>query len=381
MSARWQIWDAEIEADRQAWADLWQSSPMQEPFAHPAVCSLLSPADGRLLAATMAVGEGHVLYPFFLRGVDRPTTDASSVEDMTDGHLTDIISPYGYGGPMHWGLDDVEDAATVFWSKFDAWAHEHGVISEFVRFSLFSESLLPYSGSGRTRSRQTNYVRDLRVSAADLTQQVAPKVRSNVRRALREGVTTVIDTEGEHLDDFLRIYIETMERLDSASWYRFERSFFERLHVALPGRFAYVFAKYDGRLVSADLLICGSDTGYYFLGGTEASAYPVRPNDLVKTAAMKWLQDNGCRHYVLGGGVTAEDGLERYKKGFAPHGGVAFRTGERVLSGQGYEALVADRRRQFSDRGLEWHDSDEFFPAYRRDCAPAAVPQTERTRS
>lgn len=385
MNANWKTWDAEAATDRQAWIALWSASTERHPFAHPDVCSLLRPAQGRLMAVAMSSDGGHVLYPFFLREIGRISSGATGVTGGPEAPLRDIVSPYGYGGPMHWGIDDVETTAGKFWEMFDLWAKRNSVVSEFSRLSLFGESLLPYWG--QTRKRQTNYVRDLSVTPENLAQQAAPKVRSNVRRALREGVTTVIDTDGEFVDDFVRIYTETMERRESTDWYRFERPFFEGIHAALPGQFAYVYAQIEGRLVSADLLLFGESTGYYFLGGTEAAAFGVRPNDLVKMESMKWLQAHGRRRYVLGGGVTADDSLERYKRGFAPHGQVDYLTGERVISPRNYDFLLAEHRRRFAASGLVFDDSGDFFPAYRRDAEvleavdASAAGLTERVRS
>lgn len=366
MNAQWKVLCAEAAADREEWIGLWSASAERHPFAHPDVCSLLRAGEGALTAAVMTVGEGHVLYPFFLREIDARLTGGD--------RMFDIISPYGYGGPLHWGIADVDAASAQFWRMFDLWAEENSVVSEFSRLTLFTETMLPYQGT--TRRRQTNYVRDLSVPADDLGQKVAPKVRSNVRRALREGVTPVIDTEGEFVDDFVRIYTETMERRDSADWYRFERPFFEGIHAALPGQFAYVYAQHEGRLVSADLLLFGSEDGYYFLGGTEAAAFGVRPNDLVKVESMKWLRSQGRRRYVLGGGVTAEDSLERYKRGFALDGAFDYFTGERILSPGRYEALLSAHRRRLADNGLDFDETSDFFPAYRRGAEALSVPST-----
>lgn len=370
MSTQWHLWDAAVEQDRRRWIELWSSSPMQHPFAHPEVCQLLKPEHGRLMAASFTHGHGHVLYPFFLRDIQDavpPGADAVAGKDIT--------SPYGYGGPLHWGLDDVEASAPLFWNEFDSWAQSEGVVSEFVRFSLFSDEVLPYPGP--TRTRQTNYVRNVDAPTDELWHGVESKVRRNARRALREGVSIVIDERGEHLDDFLRIYLGTMDRRDSADWYRFDHAFFVSLHRALPGRFAYVMAQFDGEIVSADLLLLGADTGYYFLGGTEATAFSARPNDLVKVEAMNWLRGTGRSRYVLGGGVQPQDGLERYKRGFAPRGAVAFSTGERVLCSQRYVSLVEGARQRFLSSGAVWEESDEFFPAYRRPM-PAPVPTLQR---
>lgn len=379
MTAQWKVLWAEAATDREEWIGLWSASAERHPFAHPDVCSLLRAGDGQLAAAVMTAGDGYVLYPFFLREIDAELTAEAGGDRMFD-----IISPYGYGGPLHWGIRDIDAASAQFWRMFDLWADENSVVSEFSRLTLFTETMLPYQGT--TRRRQTNYVRDLSVPADDLGQKVAPKVRSNVRRALREGVTTVIDTEGEFVDDFVRIYTETMERRESADWYRFERPFFEGIHAALPGQFAYVYAQHEGRLVSVDLLLFGREDGYYFLGGTEAAAFGVRPNDLVKMESMKWLQAQGRRRYVLGGGVTAEDSLERYKRGFALEGQYDYFTGERILSPGRYEELLEAHRHRLAANGLDFDEASDFFPAYRRGAEALSprepvVRQTAEARS
>lgn len=371
MSAGLMILRAAETEERKAWTELWSSSPIQHPFAHPEVCALLGPAEGTLMAATMSLGGGRVLHPFFLRRIDGGTTAGPT--------RCDLISPYGYGGPLHWGFADVDEAARLFWTEFDAWAEDKGVVSEFLRFSLFAEEVLPYPGP--IRQRQVNFVRDLTVTDDELLSLSAPKVRSNARRAVREGVTIEIDTQGELLDDFLRIYLSTMERRSSAAWYRFDRLFFERLQAALPGRFAYVCARHEGRVVSADLVLLDRDTGYYFLGGTDAEAYSVRPNDLVKVEVMRWLRTLGRHRYVLGGGVSAGDGLERYKRGFAPQGGIAFRTGERVLDRRRYDELTEAARRRAETGGSAWDSDDDFFPAYRRPCSIPSIRENTPVRS
>lgn len=365
MTCEWKVLEADSHRDRQLWIEIWSATEERDPFAHPDLCSLLRQVEGRLLAAVLEVDGGVVLYPFFLREIDERLVAEAGLTATTTGPLHDIVSPYGYGGPMLSGPIDVAEVTGWFWQRFDAWALRNSVVSEFVRLSLFGDSLLPYLG--HTRKRQTNLVRDLDVDVDVLTQEVAPKVRSNVRRARREGVSTVIDVDGRHIEDFVRIYTETMERRESSAWYRFTRSFFEGIQAALPGQFAYVYAQLDGRLVSADLLLLGQTTGFYFLGGTEAAAFGVRPNDLVKMESMMWLKQHGRRRYVIGGGVTAEDSLERYKRGFAPRGQIDYLTGERIISQRNYDALVSAHRRRFGERGLEFDEAGDFFPAYRRD--------------
>src|SRR5699024_9607760 len=84
--------------------------------------------------------------------------------------------------------------------------------------------------------------------------------------------------------------------------------------------------------------------------------------------------EQGISSYVLGGGVRPGDGLERYKKGFAPDGDVWFCTAERVIDPTGCAVLLERRREQARDAGLTGEVDPEYFPAYR---APLVAPTHE----
>lgn len=348
MSGEGRILDPADRDDLATWHRLWEESTHQLPFAHPGVAGPLGEGAGRLLAVTMQWQDSSVLYPLILR--DAP------------GGLRDVISPYGYGGPLVSGDAPADELAAQFWAYFEEWAREQRVVSEFARLSLFDD-VLPHPG--RLRERNPNLVREIEPDREALWAASSSKVRQNARRALRADLTVRFVEDASMIEDFHSVYTGTMERLDSASWYRFDVPFFSALHDGVPDRLLYVTAERDGRPISIDLMLLGRDTAYYFLGGTEMEASRDRPNDLVKMSVMEWLSDHGYRWYVLGGGLTSGDGLERYKRGFAPKGERMFRTAERVLDAGLYDRLVAERRAEAADARRAFDEESAFFPLYR----------------
>jgi hypothetical protein len=325
---------AVVTPDDERWLACWSAWPEREVHAHPEYVRLY---EAEVVRALCAVSEG-VLYPFLLR------------ELPFGAEGTDIVTPYGYGGPFCWG--DVDAAG--FWAAFDAWAAEQGVVSELVRFSLFPERLLPYPGD--REKRLLNVVRELGPSADELWMDYEHKVRKNVKKARRSGLRVEIDEAGARLDDFLRLYEQTLERREAEERYRFSRDFFERIHDRLPGGFVYAHVLAGDRVVSSEVALLSATTAYSFLGGTEESSFPQRPNDLLKVELMLWAKEAGKRRFVLGGGYEPGDGIFRYKRSFAPHGLVPFEVGMRILRPDVYEAL-AERASGPREPG--------FFPAYR----------------
>jgi hypothetical protein len=353
-----EIWDARDPVDRSRWERLHADWERREVFAHPAYVSLFAPEPDRPLAAFAETAGGWILYPFVLRRIDAPEASGA----------VDIATPYGYGGPI--GHGDAAMHADAFWNDFGGWAREAGAVSEFVRFSLFEDELLPYPG--QRVEVADNVVRSLEPEPDELWRDFDHKVRKNVRRAHERGVEIEIDEGGDRLGDFLRIYGATMDRRGARPGYYFPSRLFEDLGRELPGRFAYLHALAEGRVVSTELALISAETVYSFLGGTDQDAFALRPNDLLKHELILWARKLGKRRVVLGGGYAPDDGIFRYKRAFAPGGVLPFSVGRRVIDRPAYRRLVEARTAE--GRRLEpgWEPDPGFFPPYRAELPAAA---------
>ena len=340
--------------ERKAWLDTWAKWPEREPAAHPGYLEAIAAEDEQPMCAVLSSPIGGVLFPFLRRRLGSSPTSGIDYTDIT-GPL------FGYTGAFCWNID--RSIAGGFWAAFDAWARTEHVVSTFVRLSLFDDDTLPFEG--RSRVAQSNVVRSLQITDEHLWSDVEHKVRKNVTRAQREGVTIDHDPECRDLDDFLAVYLSTMGRRKASDRYLFPRRFFETLTAELGSGLQLFLARVGSTVVSAELLITSTHHAYSFLGGTMSEAFSLRPNDLLKYQMIRCLRDLGFTHYVLGGGPEPGDGIFRYKRSFAPNGIVDFKVGERIHNPEAYDALLAERLVVARRAGLDWHPKPNFFPAYR----------------
>ena len=345
---------ANVPAQYDEWSQIYSSWSSAEVYAHPNYVRLYADGQTQAMCAVLESHNGSVLFPFLLRSIDAEAFPASVKEDAFD-----LTTPYGYGGPFFWNGNRPKALAEQFWTEFDRWSENNNVVSEFVRFSLFDESLLAYPGV--TEFKQDNIVRSLALSEEELWMDFDHKVRKNVKKAIRMGVQVETDLIGERFEEFYRIYGDTMDRREASDSYYFTREYFETINRELQGSFAYFHAMHEDKVISTELVLASKRAVYSFLGGTDSEFFSLRPNDLLKFEIMKWARATDRISFVLGGGYESGDGISRYKQSFAPNGSMPFSVGSRILDPLLYQQLVKER----ADQDSQWAPSPGFFPAYR----------------
>lgn len=269
-------------------------------------------------------------------------------EKIELGKYYDLITPYGYGG--FWG--SVSDWAQLNQTYTDYCVSNH-YICEFVRFELFTEYAQHYDGD--VESRTHNVIRSLSLPLDEMWMDFKQKVRKNVKKANSYNLSIIVESTDDHIDDFLRIYYSTMERTYAEKKYFFSRTFYESL-CEMKDNVMFFHAVYDGKIVSTELVIYGTENCYSYLGGTDIDYLHVRPNDFLKYEIIKWAKGKGLKCFVLGGGYGADDGIFQYKYALAPHGVVDFHIGRKIFDQKSYDMLVGLRSDTINE---------DFFPVYR----------------
>lgn len=280
--------------------------------------------------------------------------DPHFARKLSEGKYFDFATPYGYGGWLTEGEGEGEGDKSPLFAAYVDWCRKNGIVSEFTRFSLFSGGQDCYYG--QTVSRQGNIVRSLDLPVEEIFSDFEHKVRKNVKRAEASGLRFLADLEGERLEDFLSIYYRTMDRNHAEAEYYFKEDFFRQLN-SLAGNRAFFHVLLEDKVISTELALLGSRNMYSYLGGTDSAYFQYRPNDFLKWHMIRWGAARGFNAFVLGGGYGSDDGIYRYKKSFAPHGAVNFRTGQAIFDQANYDELLSMRTDRPEDSG--------FFPRYR----------------
>lgn len=346
--ALFQILDPLDPVQYRDWVGVWSHTAHREPQSHPSYGMALSPASDRFLGAVAVLSNGSAILPFAVRTV--PIGSAA---------VRDAITPYGYGGAYVDGSVDAE----WFWRQWDRWALTSDICGITIRSHLFDDEVLPATGQKVTPLQ--NIVVDLTQDEERIWDNFEGRVRTDIRRGLKLGVSVAADEKCDGLDEFHRLYLETMASKGADAFYMFSKSSLETLVTSMGGRIALFHAYVDDRLVASEMQLMGTKNAYYFLSGSTDEGRRARANPVMKHEVMRWLKSKGLSRYVLGGGMQAGDSLFRYKRAYSPQGVANFN----VCFHESQPGVASNLTRQREVEQPGWRPAQGYVPSYR---APGA---------
>jgi hypothetical protein len=282
----------------------------------------------------------------------------------------DATSVYGYAGPLS-SPEVPEWVIRNFQAALANAVREEQVVTVFSRLHPFLPQAPLLDGLGLCLRTGLTVAIDLTAPPEVQRACYRNNYRSRIKRLQRLGVSCQHDPEFDYLDDFVRIYDETMRRVGAASHLCFSPSYFCDL-VAGGGTHVHLFVcLLDNQPIAGGLYLECGDFVSYHLGGTLDEYVPLSPSRLLMDVARLWAHGRGRRVLHLGGGTTgsADDPLFQFKAGFSDRAH-DFLTWRWVVNPPAYAQLLDQGARWNEQQGLVW-TSANYFPAYRAGTKPA----------
>ncbi|MGI9651856.1 GNAT family N-acetyltransferase [Chryseobacterium sp. RLHN22] len=283
-----------------------------------------------------------------------------------DTGFKDFSTPYGYTGSYYSTSVNVSDLEE-FWNNVKNWLSDNNIVSAFVRFNLFYN----YIGfNGQIHNTMLNIKGEI-IDKETQWNNFEHKVRKNVKKAIRENLTSKIyykNIDDDVIESFHEVYIETMKRTNANDSFFYTLDQF-KVFCSSNENLCAICNIYDGDVVvSSELLLISDNSVFSFLGGTLEAYFDKRPNDFLKFEVINWARENGFDYYILGGGYGYEDGIFKYKKSFFPDNVVTYKTGRLIINHNVYTSLGQKNNQQRIKKGLsavDLHD-ESFFPIYNK---------------
>lgn len=279
---------------------------------------------------------------------------------LTSKRFYDLITPYGYGGPVilkckKGGKSELVDQ---FLQAFGKYCEKQNIVSEFVRFHPMLKNADDFNRVYETEFLRETTGTNLKDFEDPVASEFSKSARKAVRKALKAGVEYRVTVKPDSLDHFKEIYYATMKRINAASYYYFDEKYFSNCLKYFSDKIVLIEAVYKEEVIGAELhFICGSFL-HTHLSGTIENTNHLSPVYVMTYAAALWGKENEIDVIHAGGGVTnsPEDTLYLFKKKFGQNTNFQFHIGKKVWNPEIYQLLCEE---------AAVDAEEEFFPAYR----------------
>lgn len=301
-------------------------------------------------------GDNCFFLPLIVRSIEEPWISSRGYLDAT--------CPRDYPGPLWFTKTDddgafLRQALVLLKDELQA----KNVVSVFSRLHPlfeFPPDTLETVGDVVLHHRSVSI--DLTEPEHEHWRQTRRDHRRDINRAAREGYVARIDDSWESFETFYRLYQETMERVQAAERWRFDRDYFLALRDALGIRLHLAEVKFDCEVVAGGLFTEESGMVEYLFSTTRGDHLRLSPTKTMINFVRQWAKARGNAVLHLGGSVRDGDALFEFKAGFSNriH---PVRSWRFIADHEAYASLVAERAALAGDARSSGSD---LFPAYRQ---------------
>lgn len=342
------------------WKHVLESCP-EHDYYHLHGYHRLAEVRGEGEARLFAYSEGPytVAIPLLLRQV----TGMPGLEGVGD-EWRDATSVYGYCGPIASHRELPDSVASGFRELLANELASLNVICVFSRLHPLLHQDAPLAGMGECAVLGQTVSIDM--SAPEEAQLAGYRkgFAYDIRRLRRDGMICIHDERFAHFDTFIEIYQDTMRRVGAASYYLFDRAYFDALRDALGSRLHLFVTMLGSDVTSAGLFVECRGILQYHLSGTAQAHSKLASTKLLLDSVRAWANGRDLRVFHLGGGVGGgHDNLFFFKSGFSERRH-DFRAWRWIVRPAVYHRLAESRRTWRTAEGVD-QDVAGYFPEYR----------------
>ncbi len=278
------------------------------------------------------------------------------IERQIDEEYKDLITPYGYGGPVILEATDKKKLVREFEKTFGGYCAQNNIVSEFVRFHPLEDNAPEFLEVYNCERIRSTLATNLVECTDPLTEIFSKSCRKNIRQALNKGVSFKVTENPVNIDSFIKIYYETMGRNDAADYYYFDKEYFDMFLKKYRKETLLVEAIFEDKVIAAGFYFFRNGVVHIHLSGTLNEYLYLSPAYILRYAVILWANEHKCTVVHHGGGRSnsPEDSLFKFKKQFS-NMNCDFYVGRKIWNEEVYNMLCKKNNAEDS----------MFFPKYR----------------
>ena len=295
---------------------------------------------------------GHIVYLFLKR----------KIESQIVSDYYDIVSPYGYGGPLIIDTTDKKKLIDGFAEQFSAYCKTNRIVSEFIRFHPIYQNALDFASVYDVSYSRHTVGTNLKDYDDPVQAEFSKSLRKELRKAEEIGITSSVIKNPDNLEVFKKLYYETMKRNNAEQYYFFDDEYWNNIVNGFGEHVLEIQLYYCGDVIASELYFIQGRYMHAHLLGSNEKMLELNAGVMLEATAARWGHDNGYQYIHHGGGRTSaeDDSLYLYKSKYGKHTKFDFYIGKKIWLQDIYDILVEEKESK-SDNKLK----GDFFPQYR----------------
>jgi hypothetical protein len=246
---------------------------------------------------------------FYNLSIKKPIKSISGIE--VDGYF-DLETPYGYGG-FYTNCNDkffINEALKSYKQK----CIDEKIIAEF--FSFHPYNLFPENHNeifdACFKDRDVVTV-NLSANKDERWSNYQSKIRTILRKCYKE----LSFEKTTNLDDFKKLYYQTMEKNNAKDFYFFDDKYFDKL--ISFNEVGLYSVKLGDQVIAMSFMMFSENVAHYHLSANNTEYLNKNANYYILDKSFDIAREKGCEFFLLGGGRTpsVDDNLYRFKSKFS----------------------------------------------------------------
>jgi Acetyltransferase (GNAT) domain len=338
----------EIHAsDKKNWIECLEKVGFYDFYHTPDYMEVCAYPNTQTMLIFIESAYGYVAIPFYIKKIN---------QNFSQTDYFDISSSYGYSGMVL--SNNSEELLDDAIAQMRAYCISKNIISVFLRFHPlhqlsfgFLDSHSEISEVGKTISM------DLQLSSHKQKVHYRSGIKYNISRAKKKNITCEMVDWETYIDDFIKIYYQTMTRVNATPYYFFPETYFYKLFQSQDFDKELFACFLEGEMIGASIFTYCNGIAQFHLSGTRDQAMMLSPTSLTIDTARVWAIEKGAHSLHLGGGLGGMvDQLFRFKSGFSKTEHY-FHVLKMIINPEVYHQL--SREKNINPQ------LSAFFPAYR----------------
>lgn len=333
-----------IKAHDEEWNKILRKSSFND-FYHTQIYHQLQ-NEGKAVLFFGSIDNNFIAFPMIIRKI-------------FDTDFYDCTSVYGYCGPIsNLVSNEINKSIKDYFSEnLKKYFEANNIISCFSRLHPIFKNENILEGFGKIISLNKTINIDLTTPIDEQRKLYRKSNKYEINKLRKNNFRVEEATTEKDIDIFIKIYNETMQRVNASSEYFFDKLYFIKFLRNSSFDSKLLLAKKDGVIAAGAIFTVTNKVMQYHLAGTSKDYIRDTPMKLILDEARLIANDLNLEYLHLGGGVggSDEDSLYRFKAGFSNQN-FRFKIWQYIVNKEIYESLVSEYTKNM--------DSN-FFPLYR----------------